>query len=783
MKTIPPALASLAAHKQFIMWGTYERDGKLIKLPVSTTGEAIDAHDPTKWLTADQALANCAATGNGVGFVLTDQDPFFFLDIDHCRQGDAWSPLAHSLIGALPGAAVEVSQSGNGLHVIGSGVAPSHKCKNVRLGLELYTSKRFIALTGINAVGDAGVDLTPQLQQIVPQYFPTGTPDGQPVEWTSEPAAGWNGPEDDDELLRRALRSKSAGTVFGNRASFADLWTGDEDALATAYPDTGARPYDESSADAALAQHLAFWTGGNCDRMFALMWRSGLVRDKWTNRDDYLNRTVLGAAARQTEYYAEKVPVEEAAPPMAAEAPTVVSGYQYLGADAQIDHFKGCVYVQNVHRILTPFGTLLKPEQFNATYGGYVFQVDETGDKTTRKAWEAFTESQLVKYPRAEGTCFRPELAPGEIIEQENSRLVNTYVPVATPRVAGDPTPFLTHLYKLLPDPIDREILLAYLAAVVQHKGVKFQWAPLLQGVPGNGKTLFSRCVAAAVGHRYTHLPNAKDIDNRFNAWLLNKIFIGVEDIYVPDHKSEVIEAIKPMITNDRLEFQPKGTDQFTGDNRANFILNSNRKDAIRKTKSDRRFAVFFTAQQDADDLARDGLDGEYFPNLYDWLRGGGYAIVTNFLYEYQIPSHLNPATHCHRAPRTSSTDAAIYESMGSVEQEVVDAIDEGKRGFAGGWVSSMALDRLLETLRMTRAIPRNKRRELLQALGYDWHPALPGGRVGTHIMEEGGKPKLFIKHGHPALSLTKQSDVILAYLEAQKGDDAKAVDGLLSSV
>ena len=129
--------------------------------------------------------------------------------------------------------------------------------------------------------------------------------------------------------------------------------------------------------------------------------------------------------------------------------------------------------------------------------------------------------------------------------------LVNTYWPVDIPRKVGDPTPFLNHLAKVLPDQRDRNILLYYMAACVQHKGIKFQWAPLLQGVEGNGKTLFTRCVSEAVGRRYVHFPPAQEIQEKFNSWLFNTIFIGVEDIYVPDQKREVIEILKPMITGE----------------------------------------------------------------------------------------------------------------------------------------------------------------------------------------------------------------------------------------
>jgi hypothetical protein len=304
------------------------------------------------------------------------------------------------------------------------------------------------------------------------------------------------------------------------------------------------------------------------------------------------------------------------------------------------------------------------------------------------------------------------------------------------------------------------------MAACVQYKGIKFQWAPLLQGTEGNGKTLFTRCVAAAIGERYTHLPPANEISEKFNAWLFNKLFIGIEDIYVPDHKKEVIEVLKPMITNSRLAMRAMQTDQMMADVCANFMLNSNHKDAIRKTRNDRRFAVFYTAQQAAEDVIRDGMGGDYFPNLYAWLRGGGYAAVTEYLYAYKIPDAYNPATECHRAPETSSTEEAVSLSMGTVEYEIIEAVSNGSvPGMRGGWISSIALTNFLVSKRMDGKVPANKRREMLKTLGYDYHPSLHDGRVNNGTMTDGGgKPRLFIHKDSPHHLIGSAAEVVRQY-------------------
>lgn len=780
MLHLPEALAPLSAYQQFILYKivpSKTRPGKSDKFPMAVDGRVVDAHDPANWLSADVALqmAQLFGDGHGVGFVFTDQDPFFFVDIDAAYDGQ-WSPLAVELCNTFTGAAVEVSQSGTGMHIIGtlSGAVPNHGCKNQPLGLECYTSERFVALTGTGATGSAAVACDTAFTSVVNQYFPFDATSQVSSEWTTTHAANAYPIQDDEKLIEKALKTESIGSMFGARASFKDLWIRNEPVLIDVYPhDQNAGEFDASSADAALAQHLSFWAGGNCERIERLMRRSALVRDKWDRHKSYMSRTITGAVGRSTQFYDVGKPLDIVE---VDATPVLKEGYQFMSADQQIDHFKGCVYVTDVNRVFMPSGELLKSEQFNVVKGGYNFALDHSNEKTTKKAWEAFTESQICVFPKVSSTCFYPNIESGGIVEEEGRRLVNTFVPVPIDATPGDVTPFLTHLGKLLPDERDRTILLSYMAAVVQYKGHKFQWAPLIQGCEGNGKTLFTRCVAHAVGERYTHMPRADEIGEKFNAWLFDKIFIGVEDIHVPDHKAEIIEVLKPMITSTRLARRAMQTDQTMHNICANFIFNSNHKNAIKTTLNDRRYCVFFTAQQEAIDVKRDGMDGDYFPDLYKWLRTGGYAAVTAFLQAYDIPVEFNPTGICQRAPQTTSTMEAVTASMGSVEQEILEAIDEGRQGFANGWVSSFALDKLIGDMRKSNQVPRNKRRDLMRSLGYDWHPGLKDGRVNNMVMIENGKPRLFIKHGHLATNLTSAAAIANQYAADQGDPLAKAV-------
>ncbi len=812
MEKLPDALLGLARYRQFIVYlltPSMKRPGKTDKTPINPfTLYPVSPLDPDQWFTADDAIKHAAKAGSncGVGFVFTNQDPFFFLDIDACLVNNDWSDRAKQLQDYFRGAAVEVSQSGKGLHIIGSYEScPPHTCKHKPENLEFYTEARFVALTGSFADGSVDHNCTPLLPWLVDTFF-TPKDKGDLLEWSASPVPEWNGPWDDDILIAKAMSTAGGAAIFGGKCTFKQLFEADEEALARNYPDiTGAqgRGYDASNADMALALHLAFWTGKNQERMKNIMLRSALVRDKW-DREKYMQDTIQNACAMATDVYSisykpggllampeaamarlpsERAPRQElmVAPGMptlpavvsgstALSDPTSKLGAQHMPASEQPDYFRGCVYVMSDDKVLAPNGLLMKDGQFRRMYGGFNFVMDMGNLKTTKSAWECFTESQAWKFPKATRCVFRPLRPPLQVFDEEGDLVVNSYVPIVTKRRKGDPTPFLELLGKLLPDDNDRQIILSYMAACLQYPGMKAQWCPILQGCEGNGKSYLLRIMAFCTGYRHTHFPNATDLANKFNGWLRNKLFIGVEEFCVGD-KLEILESLKPMITNTSIELQGKSADQITFDNYANFIMTTNYKDAIRSNPDTRRWCMFYTAQQSMKDIVAYGMHGSYFPVFKRWLDTEGYEIVNDFLRDFQIPEEFNPAGMCIRAPVTSTSIEARAAAAGTVEQEVQEAVDLGLIGFRENWISSVMLARLLTERHLDRLVPPNRRRAMLQHMGYDWHPMLKdsAGRTPSPIMSEGNvKPVLFYKTTVAPVYCRDPADVRTRYMQDQ---------------
>ena len=740
------------SEKSWILYRLHPEGDKTKKIPISPiTLAPCSVTDVSQWLTfaeCSELLSKNPSKASGVGFVVSGE--YFFIDIDNCALAGNWNPIATELLQLFNGAFVEISQSGRGLHIIGKTTETGEgiRCKSTA-GFDLYHNKRFVAYTGIQARGSAELFFNEQIRLLASKYLYRDKNEAVIPKETGE--------IQDTEVISRLLASHSAKSALGGGPSTRDLWEGNPEVLAQWYPgDHGG--FDHSRADQALLGHLAFWTGKNAEQMGRIFSESGLAREKW-ERDDYRNRSIQFAIENTSAVYHKPEP-----------KPDPSNFNWFVGAADTPGFFSGCVYVIEPHKIFCPNGQLLSSEQFNAKYGGHVFALDASGAKTTSKPYDAFLHATHWSAPRADDTCFRPELPSGGIIQEEGLAKLNVYVPVDTGGTPGDVSPFLYHVKLLLPYEMDREILLAFMAAVVQYKGVKFQWMPVIQGTYGNGKSFIIDVLANAVGWRYTHLAKSSNIANKFNAWLRYRLFIGIHELKADkETRGDVAEALKELLGQNRIEIEGKQANQYTADNRANFLGMTNYMDAVPKTKNDRRFAVFYSAQQSFEDIAACGMTGRYFPDLWNWANSGGWQKITYFLEHYTIPEELNPAGVAIRAPSTSSEEAAIEQSRGIVEQEILEAIREGLPGFRGGWVSSTAMQTLLERHRLDNRIPRNKRGALLATLGYYPHPALRAGRTTCITLTDGGKPALYLTAGHAALQLSKGRDIVDAYDGAQR--------------
>jgi primase-polymerase (primpol)-like protein len=141
----------------FIIWRGSDKSpiDPLHPEPASNAASS-DAQSAATWLAYDVAAeyARTLGAGYGVGVVIHEGCGLLCVDIDGCIAEGELSGMAKQLIRDArqhcPDVYVEFSMSGRGVHIIGPylGAPPPHRTKNQELHLELYTARRYIALTG-----------------------------------------------------------------------------------------------------------------------------------------------------------------------------------------------------------------------------------------------------------------------------------------------------------------------------------------------------------------------------------------------------------------------------------------------------------------------------------------------------------------------------------------------------------------------------------------------------------------------------------------------------------
>lgn len=423
------------------------------------------------------------------------------------------------------------------------------------------------------------------------------------------------------------------------------------------------------------------------------------------------------------------------------EPPKMDCSGPYLNHLEIQEWFKGFHYVLSEKKMMSPTARFLDQGQFNALMGGKKFIIDEDS-KTTLVPWEAVTKSTLWQIPKVDHVRFLPSTEFGAITVDNLGRDgINLYKPSIINPIQGDASRYIRHVAMLLPDVEDQRKLHTYLGHNIQHPGFKIPWAPVIQSSEGAGKGVFKRLMREAMGSSYVHYPNAKELadsGSKFNAWMRHKLFLIADEIKVDDRR-EMIEILKDMITEEQIEMQPKGVDQKIEDNYSNWLFFTNWKNAVPTTKNGRRFAIFYTAIQSMDDLLVRQMGKSYFDDLYNWMDNeDGAAIVANWYRSLDIPY----GSIDMRAPTTSSTAEALIKSRSPVEAAIHEAIEAGRQGFRGGWISSLAINKRLVECDM-RKISQGAMGEIMDDMGY-----FVIGRALAPMFEEDPKssPMLFAK-------------------------------------
>jgi hypothetical protein len=268
----------------------------------------------------------------------------------------------------------------------------------------------------------------------------------------------------------------------------------------------------------------------------------------------------------------------------------------------------------------------------------------------------------------------------GEVFNSETGSYVgettclNTWVGTHVIPAQGDAESFRLHVSSLVD--YDEELtrhLLDWIAFTVQKPREKTAWAILMMHGQGTGKTSLGNLIGKLVGESNYSTPDSNAVNSQFNNWLIDTRFILMDEIKSANNKWDLLDRLKPLITDTTVSVNIKGGAQKFQRNYCQIWMNTNHAFPMAVSEGDRRLFIFksktiyMSRAQIQEHIEPWYKGGEYFK----WSESKeGLGLILGFLMDRDL-SDFNPHAN---APMTASRAELVADSSSDIEDWLTEA-------------------------------------------------------------------------------------------------------------
>ena len=355
------------------------------------------------------------------------------------------------------------------------------------------------------------------------------------------------------------------------------------------------------------------------------------------------------------------------------------------------------VFVAQENRVMRlSTGGMYTVPAFNAAMLGE----DRRVPTANGKAKEVSAITYLMDYKKVPPVFLRMYMpTAGKFFEHMGEPCINAYQPELVPGVdddwvfSGAWRVIEEHYMMLFDDSEDGKLLLDWMAHNVQFPGRKILWAPIVLGVQGDGKSSIRNILSLAMGHKNVRDINNGELSSSFNAYAEGTCVAAMEELKVPGHnRHEILNTLKPLITNEIISVTRKGQDSIQVPNTQNYIGFTNHKDAIPIDVDDRRYGIFRTKYQSREQMLTD-TGKDYWERFHSAYRDN-VGVIRGWLLDRDLrdfsrhyPPDMNDSKRRMIEDARPQEDQAIIEIMDNIgefftAEEVVAAAR--RMGFSG---------------------------------------------------------------------------------------------------
>jgi hypothetical protein len=218
-----------------------------------------------------------------------------------------------------------------------------------------------------------------------------------------------------------------------------------------------------------------------------------------------------------------------------------------------------------------------RPHALYSEYADRQVQVgtNKKGEPQYKPLVQAWLASPLRR--RYRKVVFAP---PPMVADEQDYNLWRGYA--VTPQSNVKVTPLLKHFREVIcnDDPEHYEYLMKLLALKVQRPGERTGIAVVMRSLEGTGKNLFVDTIGALFHpHHYAMITKWSQVTGRFNSSLKGKLILFLNELGAST--AAELGSLKSLITDERVNIEPKGVDATLVDNFAHVFFATNEDWAI----------------------------------------------------------------------------------------------------------------------------------------------------------------------------------------------------------
>lgn len=325
--------------------------------------------------------------------------------------------------------------------------------------------------------------------------------------------------------------------------------------------------------------------------------------------------------------------------------------------------------------------TQLTRVAFNAAFARYMLTPTERLEgKASPEIMPTDAVLNLYQIPAVYNRMFMP--GQPMLYSINGVDYANSYTEDGIPELPGELSPveqeaiqiFLDHFVHIIANERDRAIFLDFITYIVQNPGEKINWAILLQGAEGDGKSFFHAILAAVLGENNVNMIPGKALEEKYNPWAENGLVCFIEDVRLHgNNRFDAINTLKPMLTNPTVSIRRMNTNVYSVVNTMNYIATGNTKDALPVGGEDTRIFPIFTRFQRPEDIDRfKAANPHYYDRLYAILQFAG--AIRQFLLLRKLGPEFNAKA---RAPKSSYRAEMVALNQSEEVVALIDTLEE----------------------------------------------------------------------------------------------------------